>query len=76
MEKRVICLICATVLVVMALFGVRTGAADWNGSPPQGSSIHLAKGLVKHAPNPLASAMFLVLGGVGIAMLFDKKNKH
>ena len=75
MGKRMICLICAAVLVVMALFGIRTAAAPWKGPPTQAVEKR-GKALVKHAPNPLASAMFLVLGGVGIAMLFDKKNKH
>lgn len=73
MGKRVVCLICAAVLVVMALFGIRTQATPWKGPPVQEK---LAKGLVKHAPNPLASAMILVLAGVALTLLFDKKNKH
>lgn len=72
MEKRVICLICATVLVVMALFGVRTAAAPWKGPPVEAKH---SKGIVRHAPNPLASAMLLVLAGVMLTLLFDKKNK-
>ena len=75
MGKRVICLFCAAVLVVMALFGIRTGASAWKG-PPVPAQVKLSKDLVKHSPNPLASAMFLVLAGVGISLLFDKKNKR
>ena len=73
MGKRVICLICAAVLVVMALFGLRTGAAPWKGPPVEAK---LSKGIVRHAPNPLASARFLVLAGVALTLLFDKKNRH
>lgn len=75
MGKRVVCLICAAVLVMMAFFGIRTGAAPWKG-PPTPTVEKRDKGLVSHAPNPLASAMFLVLAGVGISLLFDKKDKR
>ena len=79
MGKRVICLVCAGLLVVAALFSVRIRAEGWE-IPDQllsgtGSPV-LSKGIVKHAPNPLASAMLLVLAGVAITLLFDKKNKH
>ena len=74
MVKRVVCLICAAVLVVMALSGIRTLAAPWKG-PPTPVVEKRGKALVKHAPNPLASAMLLVLAGVGISLLFDKKDK-
>ncbi len=74
MGKRVVCLICAAVLVVMAFFGIRTEAAPWK-APPVPTQVKLSKGIVKHSPNPLASAMFLVLAGVGLSLLFDKKNK-
>ena len=79
MGKRVICLICVVVLAVITFLGIRTGADSWN-VPEQavhlGSGLHLAKGIVRHSPNPLASAMFLILAGIGISMLFDKRNKH
>ncbi len=74
MGKRVLCLICAAVLVVTAFFDIRTEAAPWKG-PPVPTQEKLSKGIVKHSPNPLASAMFLVLAGVGISLLFDKKDK-
>ncbi|MGM9604023.1 MAG: hypothetical protein ACI3XG_03070 [Faecousia sp.] len=79
MGKRVICLICAAVLVVIVFFGIRTAAEAWNATEPLlqlNSTLHLSKGIVKHSPNPLASAMFLILAGIGISMLFDKKNRH
>ena len=79
MGKRVICLICAAVLVMMACFGIRTAADVWNVPEPVThltSGLHLSKGIVKRSPTPLASAMFLILAGIGISMLFDKKNRH
>lgn len=78
MGKRVICLICAAVLVVITFLGIRTGADAWNVPEPAVhlcSGLHLAKGIVRHSPNPLVSAMFLILAGIGISLLFDKKNK-
>ena len=69
MGKRVICLICA-VLLVMALAGIVAAA------PEKGPSSTAKQGLVRHAPNPLASAMFLVLAGGALTLLFDKKNRH
>ena len=79
MGKRVICLICAAVLVVITFLGIRAGADAWNAPGPVvhlGSGLHLAKGIVRHSPNPLVSAMFLILAGIGISMLFDKKNRR
>ena len=78
MGKRVICLICAAVLVVIAFLGLRTCAQEWNAPEPAAhvSGLYLAKGIVRHSPNPLVSAMFLVLAGIGISLLFDKRNKR
>lgn len=79
MGKRVICLICAAVLAAAAFFGIRTEAGAWNVLTPvshPNTGLHLAKGIVRHAPNPLVSAMFLILAGIGISMLFDKRNKR
>lgn len=78
MGKRVICLICAAVLAAAAFFGIRTEARAWNVLTPVShpdTGLHLAKGIVRHSPNPLVSAMFLILAGIGICMLFDKRNK-
>lgn len=74
MGKRFFCLVCAAVLVVSSLFGVRAYAQSCKPlvASPVGVTI-LAKTRVSHKPNPLVSAMFLVLAGVGISMLFDKK---
>ncbi|MDD6966347.1 MAG: hypothetical protein PUK18_02430 [Firmicutes bacterium] len=79
MGKRVVCLICAGLLLVAALFSVRTWAQGWDAprqALPCTGLPNLAKGIVKHSPNPLASAMLLVLAGVALSMLFDKKNKR
>ena len=79
MGKRVICLICVAVLVVISFFGIRTVAEAMIAPEPVlrlDSGLYLSKGIVKHSPNPLASAMFLILAGIGISMLFDKKNRH
>ena len=73
MGKRVLCLVCVCLLVIAALFSVRSWAQDL-GAHRQAPL--LTKGIVTHSPNPLASAMLLVLAGVALSMLFDKKNKH
>lgn len=74
MGKKVFCLLVAAVLAAVFLFGVRPVAEAWAPekaiSPP---SLVLSTGIVSHRANPLVSAMFLVLGGIGISMLFDKK---
>lgn len=74
MGKRFFCLVCAAVLVVGSICGVRVYAQSCKPSvaSPVGVTT-LAKTRVSHKPNPLVSAMFLVLAGVGISMLFDKK---
>ena len=70
MGVRILCLICAAVVLMTAFFGIRVSALGCNAPP-----LHLARSVSTRRPNPLASAMLLVLGGVGISMLFDKKNK-
>lgn len=74
MGKRFFCLVCAAVLVIGSLFGVRAYAQSCKPvvASPVGVNFP-AKTRVSHKPNPLVSAMFLVLAGVGISMLFDKK---
>ena len=79
MGKRVICVVCVGLLVAATLFSVRIRAEGWELPRQSLSGVGLpvlAKGIVKRAPNPLASAMLLVLAGVALCMLFDKKNKH
>ena len=79
MGKRVLCLICAAVMLLLLLFmGVQASAAPFTAPGPvlpENGVLFLSKGIVKHSPNPLVSAMFLILAGIGISMLFDKKNK-
>lgn len=41
------------------------------GVPAQASPLMLT--VKSHRPAPLVSAMFLVLAGMGISMLFDKR---
>ncbi len=74
MGKRVFCLLFAAILTAVSLFGICPAAEAWVPekaiSPP---ALVLSTGIVSRRANPLASAMFLVLGGIGISMLFDKK---
>ena len=79
MGKRVLCLICAAVLLLLLFLGVQAAAAPLAAPGqvlPGSGAVRLSKGIVKHSPNPLVSAMFLILAGIGISMLFDKKNKR
>lgn len=79
MGKRVLCLICAAVLLLLLFLGVQAAAAPLAAPGhvlPGSGAVHLSKGIVKYRPNPLVSAMFLILAGIGISMLFDKKNKR
>ena len=73
MGIRVLCLICAAAVLMMAFFGIRAEAQAWRAAPPVRT--HLSKASAVRSSTPLASAMLLVLGGLGISMLFDKKNK-
>ena len=70
MGKRFFCLVCAAVLVIGSLFGVRAYAQSCKPvvASPAGGNFP-AKTRVSHKPNPLVSAMFLVLAGVGIYLL-------
>lgn len=74
MGKRMFCLLFAAILTAVSLLGIRSTAEAWAPeraiSPPP---LALSTGIVSHRANPLVSAMFLVLGGIGISMLFDKK---
>lgn len=75
MGKRIICMLCVAVVVIGALLGIKA-YADAETKPfqgEQGNMLALARPRVNRKPNPLASAMFLVLAGVGVSMLFDKK---
>lgn len=77
MGVKVLCLICAAVVLMMALFGIRAQAEALN--PPlsaQVAQVRLSKRNVVRSTTPLASAMLLISGGLGIGLLFDKKNKR
>lgn len=73
MGKRFFCLICAAVLVAVSILGVRVGASEWESFPLGGAANYSAQSKPPYRANALVSAMFLVLAGVGISMLFDKK---
>lgn len=66
MFRRVICFLCAGVLVLSMALGVSVqGYAQSNTGTTR---VRKTSG----KPAPLVSAMALVLGGLGISMLFDK----
>lgn len=73
MGIRALCLICAAAVLMMAFFGIRAGAQPWQCAPSVRSAP--ARSSTIRSTTPLASAMLLVLGGLGIALLFDRKNK-
>lgn len=72
MGKRILCLICAAVLMLTA-FGIPAEAHAWELAPTHAA--HLSAGSVARSTTPLVSAMFLILAGLGISMLFDKRDK-
>lgn len=77
MGIRVLCLICAAVVLMMALFGIRAQAEALNLPHATGvASVRLSKRSALRSTTPLASAMLLISGGLGIGLLFDKKNKR
>lgn len=69
MGKRVICLLIA-VVILLSFWGIRAEAA------PVSSSRSVSTGTasrVVRSTSALASAMLLVLAGISIILLFDKK---
>lgn len=76
MGKRILCLICAVIILCATALG--TEAQGWEEKPPnaQSGTVHLASGSVARSTTPLVSAMFLILAGLGISMLFDKRDKR
>lgn len=73
MGKRLFCLLFAVVLTVMSVCGLRVSAADWSLTKTGALVPAKSASRANRRPNALASAMFLVLGGVCISMLFDKR---
>lgn len=75
MGKRFFCLVCAMVFLASSIIGLRASAQKWSVQNPAVDS-HMpvpAKTRTVRRPNPLISAMFLVLAGIGISLLFDHK---
>lgn len=73
MGIRVLCLICAVAILWMTFFGIHGGAEAWQTAPAQPRR---ARASAVRSSAPLASAMLLVLGGLGISLLFDKRDKN
>lgn len=75
MGKRFFCLICAAILMAASICGVRAAASAWKPFRAAPSDVQTAqvRQRVHYKPNALVSAMFLVLAGVSLTMLFDKK---
>ncbi len=73
MGKRLFCLFFAAVLAVTSVCGLRVSAAEWSLTKTGTMVPAKSTSRVNRRPNALASAMFLVLGGVCISMLFDKR---
>lgn len=71
MYRRVICFLCACVLGAALTFGM---AAQSYAESAETEAVRRAHKLVGK-PSPLASAMVLVLAGMGVTMLFDKHNR-
>lgn len=75
MGKRVLCLICVAAVLMIAFFGIRAGAQTWREPPAASARLSKAASAIRSS-TPLASAMLLVLGGLGIALLFDRRDRH
>lgn len=75
MGKRFFCLIFAVVLLVSMLLGARASAEGIHSTRTEpGIKLLAASGSKpNHRPNALVSAMFLILAGIGVSLLFDKK---
>lgn len=71
MCRRVICFLCVCVLGFSLTFGMSTQSF---AESAEAGSVRRAHKLVGK-PSPLASAMVLVLAGMGVTMLFDKHNR-
>lgn len=74
MGIRMMCLVCILAVLMAAFLGIRAEAAENRPTVPVYP--RLPKGSTARSTAPLVSAMMLVLGGLGICMLFDKKNKN
>lgn len=77
MRKRFCCLIFTVALLVSMLLGVRASADGVYrmGMEPQIKLLASSASRTNHRPNALVSAMFLILSGLGVSLLFDKKGE-
>lgn len=74
MGIRILCLVCTAAVLLTAFFGIQARAAEKDAPLPVYT--RTPKGSTVRTTAPLVSAMMLVLGGLGISLLFDKKNKN
>ena len=65
MHKRIVILLAALIVMLPVFFCKPALAVPEQTATP--------KVRLNHKANPLPSAMFLVLGGMGVSLLFDKK---
>lgn len=74
MGIRILCLVCTLAVLMMTFFGIQAQALEKDAPPPVYP--RTPKGSMARTTAPLVSAMMLVLGGLGISLLFDKKDKN
>lgn len=73
MGIRILCLVCTLAVLMVTFFGIQAQAQERDAPLPVYP--HTPKGSTVRTTAPLFSAMMLVLGGLGISLLFDKKDK-
>lgn len=74
MGIRILCLVCTLAVLMMAFLGIQAQAQEKDAPLPVYQ--RTPKGSTVRTTAPLVSAMMLVLGGLGISLLFDKKDKN
>ena len=70
---RILCLVCTLAVLMVTFFGIQAQAQGRDAPLPVYP--RTPKGSTVRTTAPLFSAMMLVLGGLGISLLFDKKDK-
>lgn len=73
MGIRILCLVCTLAVLMVTFFGIQAQAQERDA--PLSVYPRTPKGSTVRTTAPLFSAMMLVLGGLGISLLFDKKDK-
>lgn len=76
MGIRILCLVCTLAVLMMAFLGIQAQAQAQEKDAPLPVYPRTPKGSTVRTTAPLVSAMMLVLGGLGISLLFDKKDKN